>query len=164
VSKVYNIEKRNRKKKLEESEEAEGPSSHKKRKSAAGTRYPPLDDSGICDEATYKQHLDTLEKELQKPKPNKKSILQLMHSTFVPRRQFVVEGKCSAKDILEKFPALQQPDVVSMLSVNLFLCKYNSITRTAIGSYRCRVFSHSTRLHFCSMYVHTLSINIASFS
>ena len=54
-----------------------------------------------------------MEKELGNKKPRAEVLQQLMELTFVTRRKFVLEDASSAQQIIEKFPALKMPDIVS---------------------------------------------------
>lgn len=84
------------------------------KKSKRVDRYPPTDMSISTDDATFERHLSALNKELEKPRPNKEVILELMKNTFSHCRESILDNALVA-DILKKYPALRKPDVVRFL-------------------------------------------------
>ena len=110
MDRVYNFcksEKRN----IDESECATAP---KRVKLDDTCRYPPLSLSDIPNEATNQRNMGALEKEFMKSKPSKSVLLELMEQMFCHRRHFVPREAQCVQEILDKYPALSRPDVVSV--------------------------------------------------
>ena len=105
TERVYNVQKGCKKK-------DEAPPASKRPRIDQG-RYPPLDEDSLPDDTTYSRHIAALEKELGNKKPRAEALQQLMELTFVTRHKFVMEDASSARQIIEKFPVLKMPDIVS---------------------------------------------------
>lgn len=95
----------------------------KKRKLCSGKaeilrRYPvkagdhSLD---IIDSETLDQHMKAIEAEVKKAKPRDSVLLPLMKLTFSHRRMYVQNDATSVHEILEKYPVLARPAIVSTL-------------------------------------------------
>ena len=120
----------------------------KKKRAKITDRYPPLALSDVSDEATNSRNKEALDKELSKKKPIKFTILELMELTYGCRRDYVVNEARSVHEILEKYPALSRPDIVSVtlaIVVGAIMKKY------CIAD---RFIPHSVQLHvtFCHVY------------
>lgn len=80
-------------------------------------RYPVLQGQQVDDEDATIRHLHEAQKEMQRAKPRDDILLELMKSTFQHRRDRIASGASqSVQDILERFPALKRPAVVSTFS------------------------------------------------
>ena len=108
VGRVYNVYK-GEKRKLED-----GAAVSEKKRAKITDRYPPLALSDVSDEATNSRNREALNKELSKKNPIKSTILELMELTYGCRREYIVNEARSVHEILEKYPALSRPDVVSV--------------------------------------------------
>ena len=93
-----------------------------RKKAKVVDRYPPMDVSRITDDATFKRYMSTLNTELDKPKPKKEIILELMRNTFSHRREFILDEASNVAEILEKYPALRLPDVVGWTLIYIHSC------------------------------------------
>ena len=92
--------------------EKDGESSPPRKRNKLFDRYPPLNPSEVSDDSTQERHLKALDQEMKKEKPRVAVLLELMELTFSHRREYVLNVASSVEDILKKFPALCQPDVV----------------------------------------------------
>ena len=85
-------------------------------------RYPPVNPSDITDEGTHERHMKALQNEVDKKERQRICVvMELMELTFCHRREFVLNHASSVVEILGKYPALRQPDVVSALCV-MYIC------------------------------------------
>ena len=66
----------------------------------------------LLDEETYDLHLSQLHKQLSKKTKNKASLLSLMAETAANRRKWIIEERPTVSDVLNKFPTLQEFDMV----------------------------------------------------
>ena len=122
TERVYNIQKGCKRK-------DEAPPASKRPRIGRG-RYPPLNEDSLPDDTTYSRHIAALEKELESKKPMVEALQQLMELTFVTRRKFVMEDASSAQQIIEKFPALKMPDIVSTcVHARVHVCMHCDIVR-----------------------------------
>ena len=104
IDRVYNVQKGCRRREDDSSQPTK-----KKRKGL--DRYPPV--ANPSDEATYNRHASAMEKELEKVKPRKEVLLELMKATFPQRRRQILSDEyCSVKEVMETYPALSYPDIV----------------------------------------------------
>ena len=109
IDSVYNVEKGYRKWANDTSDSTESP----KKKKRSLDRYQPI--IHLSDEATYHRNAAALEKELEKAKPRKEVLLELMKATFPQRRQQVLSDEgLPVQEMLENYPAFSYPDIVSM--------------------------------------------------
>ena len=78
------------------------------------TRYPPLRDIGD-DETTNSRNRQQIERELEKERPKRETILLLSRHTFSYRRSEIVDesNDVTASSILSKYKELEKPYVVS---------------------------------------------------
>lgn len=75
-------------------------------------RYPPI--THLSDEATHHRNTAALEKELEKAKPRKEVLLELMKATFSRRREQILSGEnLFVKEMMENYSAFSYPDIVS---------------------------------------------------
>ena len=81
------------------------------------TRYPPLRDVGE-DDIANQRNKQQLERELEKDRPRKETILQLSRQTFGNRRLDILgeSSDVSASSILTKYNELQKSYVVRKLN------------------------------------------------
>ena len=80
-------------------------------------RYPArIMDESVDDMYSVKQHKKAMEDEFKKAKPRDSVLLPLMKSTFKERRMFVQDDARSVEDILDAFPSLCRPALVSIMS------------------------------------------------
>ena len=106
IDRVYNVEKGCRKR----ASDASTQSTRKKRKGL--DRYPPV--THLSDEATYHRNAAALDKELEKVKPRKEILLELMRVTFPQRRQQILSDDYgSVQEVMVNYPAFSYPEIVS---------------------------------------------------
>ena len=65
------------------------------------------------DSGSVSEHKKALQEEMKKAKPRDVLLLQLMKNTFHDRRMFIQNEAAAVADILEQYPALARPTVVS---------------------------------------------------
>ena len=88
-------------------------------------RYPiKFHGSDIEDPASVTKHIAAIEAEMKKAKPRESLILPLMKKTFHNRWEYIQHEANSARDIIEKFPALKFSAVVSYFfhTLDVYLC------------------------------------------
>ncbi len=136
MDRVNNVEKSRRKRKAEvdigDSETPNRKRGRPKRIITLESRYPklasPPDDSGD------QQKEQALALELEKGKPRKDVVLQLMKGTFFTRRQYILHDNGSVVSKLTKYPGLKMPLVVSIvqiqkgINVGLCMCAHTNPT------------------------------------
>lgn len=90
------------------------------------TRYPPLRDTGE-DETANERNRQQLQRELEKDRPRKETILLLAGQTFKTRHSEILDEskEISASSILSKYNEIEKPYVVCKLT----LCK---LTQTKV--------------------------------
>ena len=116
TERVYNLEKGQKKRSASDDSEPTLPSGKKGR---LVNRYPPVNEAEMLDEDVYQKHLKTLNNELEKSKPKKDVLIDLMAVTYSNRRTYILEQAESVQEIIEKFPAfLVYPEIVSHLFVS----------------------------------------------
>ena len=78
-------------------------------------RYPVVisRSDSVLDKDTISWHMQALSQEMLKTKPRERIVLPLMKNTFSTRWIFVTKEAKSIKEILQKYPALKFPTVVS---------------------------------------------------
>ena len=76
-------------------------------------RYPELSPFVVDNDESIAEHNTAIEAELRRSKPKDTNIVPLMKSTFASRRPYILEDAVSVKDILERYPALSRPVIVS---------------------------------------------------
>lgn len=125
VERVHNVRSASARKRPP-SDEGEGTPRKKGRPKVSGvlSRYPPLQFPDVGnDEVSNERNTKLLQKEMEKDKPRKETILPLLKQTFPSRREQVLsesEGVTVAT-ILKAHPALTLPYAVSYLMLwNLF--------------------------------------------
>ena len=111
INRVYNVSKGEKKRQREDDDAT--PTAKKRPKIL--DRYPPLNPADITDESTHERHMKALKLELNRDRQRISAVLELMELTFSHRREFVLDHATSAEEILTIYPALRQPDVVSVL-------------------------------------------------
>lgn len=72
-----------------------------------------VEDAIPDDPGSVAEHNKALQEEMQKSKPRDSVLLPLMRSTFYDRRIFIQNDAASVSDILDHYPALYRPAVVS---------------------------------------------------
>ena len=77
-------------------------------------RYPPALSQELIDEETLQQHLKAIDNEIEKNKPRERVLLPLMKSTFACRCLFVRKDASNVVEILEQYPSLKIPSIVSL--------------------------------------------------
>lgn len=108
IDRVYNVEKGHRKRTNDE------PCRPSKKRKKGSDRYPPLSHYNLSDEATQSRNYAAMTKELEKPRPRKDVLMEMMKLTFPHRRQQILSDDCeSAQEVIDNFPALSYPDIVS---------------------------------------------------
>lgn len=75
---------------------------------------PPIDYDD--NSAMYEMNLRMLQKEEEKPNPNKEVVLDLMEKTFFIRRQNILKTPTSVASLLKTFPSLKNHIQVSVYS------------------------------------------------
>lgn len=125
TERVRNVIKRDCKKLSRPTSEMEGTPVRKKLK---GTdilrRYPTSNDicsSDLDNPESMEKHMRAISSELAKAKPRDTVLLPLMKSTFAPRRLFVLNDADSVNAILQEYPALSRPAVVSRMNLRYSL-------------------------------------------
>ena len=78
-------------------------------------RYPVTVSSEMADEATMEQHLEAIQEEMEKSKPRDWILLPLMKGTFQNHLLYIRKDATSVKEIMEKYPCLKYPSLVSTL-------------------------------------------------
>ena len=66
------------------------------------------------DEASQQRHEKILKAEMKKANPNKQTVKELMRRSFFQRRRNIVDGMGTVQDILIHYPALKNPEEVSI--------------------------------------------------
>ena len=116
TERVYNLEKGQKKRPASDDSEPTLPSGKKGR---LVNRYPPVNEAEMLDEDVYQRHLKALNNELEKSKPRKDVLVDLMTVTYSNRRTYILEQAESVQEIIEKFPAfLKYPEIVNHLFVS----------------------------------------------
>ena len=122
LERIRNLIKADRKKSKEPTEQQ-----HSTPKRTKGTvdhilrRYPVT----VChsepsdDVETMKQHSKAICNEMKKAKPRDRVLLPLMKSTFSARWLFITKDAGSVKQILEEYPSLKIPAIVSHTKYNI---------------------------------------------
>lgn len=112
MDRVYNIEKSRKRKRTGSEVDDVIPQKRGRPKKQLNleTRYPKIKPSK--DSSDDRQKEQAILKELDKEKPRKDLILQLMKGTFYTRRQFILNNTESVISKLTKYPALKMPNVV----------------------------------------------------
>ena len=90
-------------------------------------RYPVSSNDTLDmteDADTLEQHRKAIANELAKAKPRDAVLLPLLKSTYGERRIFVLNEATSVKSILDKYPALCHPAVVSVLEIFLSISEH----------------------------------------
>lgn len=78
-------------------------------------RYPiRILDTVSDDPRSVQEHMKAMVEEMKKSKPRDAILLPLMKSTFQDRRIFIQNEAKSVTEILEVYPALNRPAVVSL--------------------------------------------------
>ena len=112
IDRVYNVEK---KRKRHSSGGADEPPPKKRGRPRKNddlhTRYPTVQEESL-DEVTERNTTDAIEKELEKEKPRKDTLMPLMKSLFSSRRNYILHEADSVNSTLLKFPALKMPIIV----------------------------------------------------
>jgi hypothetical protein len=80
---------------------------------------PQIDLGLATNPATFQRHKTALDNELQKSKPRKEVVLELMRHTFIQRREFILNDVDSVSDILDQWGGFQFADVVSSAMLNV---------------------------------------------
>ena len=106
-------------KKSKSSDEHQVLSTPKRSKGTVDTllrRYPvkAYSTDGAEDKETLDQHFMAISEEMKKARPRDRILLPLMKSTFSTRWLFVTKDAASAKELLEKYPCLKLPIIVSV--------------------------------------------------
>lgn len=76
-------------------------------------RYPTIE--GGEDEASFKQNIDLMNKELMEHRPAVAKLKEYMTKTFAQRRHWIVSSAISAQQVWSKFPLLRKASHVSIL-------------------------------------------------
>lgn len=81
------------------------------------TRYPPLRDTGE-DETASERNRQQLQRELERDRPRKETVLLLARQTFATRRSEILDEtkEISASSILSKYNEIEKPYVVCKLT------------------------------------------------
>ena len=85
----------------------------RKKKIKINERYPILNPLVVDNEDSIAAHKAAIEAELAKKKPKDSILVPLMKSTFSSRRPYILDEAISVVQILEKYPALNRPVIVS---------------------------------------------------
>lgn len=81
-------------------------------------RYPALTTTEV-DIEEEKSSYDSLCAEMKTSRPRRDIFLPLMKNTFAMRRHYILHSASSVKHILQEYPALKQPIVVSIVSCKI---------------------------------------------
>ena len=119
LERIRNLIKADRKKSKGSPDEHQVLPAPKRNKGTVDTllrRYPvkSYHSDGSEDKETLDQHFMAISEEMKKAKPRDRIILPLMKTTFSTRWLFVTKDAASAKELLEKYPCLKLPIVVSV--------------------------------------------------
>lgn len=108
------MEKKSRKRGATDSDEAETPRKRGRPKRTINleSRYPTI--TGPDDDSEEQQNDQALAVEMEKEKPRRDTVLQLMKHTFYARRQYILHNNESVVSKLAKYPGLKMPVVVSL--------------------------------------------------
>ena len=71
----------------------------------------------VCDDVSYERNLTRMYKELEKTKPNKDALVDLMHQTFPNRRKWIISEEHPVSLVCKKFPLLKSPGHVSTFRI-----------------------------------------------
>ena len=93
-------------------------------------RYPARVLDTIDDTRSLEQHKKAMDEENKKAKPRDSVLVPLMKSTFSERRMYVQSESASVVDILEMYPALSRPAVVSNIYISI---SYDTSVRDVAG-------------------------------
>ena len=112
MDRVYNTEKGRKRAAIELDSADDTPKKRgrPKRIISLASRYPAVHSHG--NGTPQPQDLQAISKEMEKAKPRKDILLPLMKSTFIARRQYILESDDSVLTKLEKFSPLKMPPVV----------------------------------------------------
>lgn len=85
-------------------------------------RYPvkTYQTDELEDKETIDQHFAAIAEEMKKARPRERVLLPLMKTTFPSRWLFVTKDASSVKQILDKYPCLKLPAIVSILYTILY--------------------------------------------
>lgn len=111
MDRVYNVEK-SRKRKCDDCEDSGPPKKRGRPKRLINleTRYPKM--CAQDEDAGGHPNEEALRKEMEKEKPRKDIVLQLMKGTFYTRRQYILNSEGSVVSKLAKYPGLRMSTVV----------------------------------------------------
>ena len=115
LERVRNLIKADRKKSRVSQEQETTPKRTKRTVDHILRRYPiTVNRYDTTDDAeTLQQHLKAISDEMKKVKPRDRVLLPLMKTTFTVRWLFVTKDASNVADILENYPALKLPIIVS---------------------------------------------------
>ena len=112
MDRVYNVEKSRKRAAVDEIDDTPKKRGRPKRIINLATRYPSIQ---LCAQGDHldQQHIQAISKEMENDKPRKEILLPLLKSTFYVRRQYILENDDSVLTLLEKYPSLKMPSLVS---------------------------------------------------
>lgn len=121
VERVRNVFKRDSKKAKDSlAEPVESEPKRQKKDAGLRRRYPVIRSNTLENADTMQQHRKAISSELGKAKPRDTVLLPLMKSTYGERRMFVLNESTSVQSILDQYPALSRPAVVSLLEICVY--------------------------------------------
>ena len=117
IDRVRNVIKRDCRKTKRAIQESENQPDAKRRKKGIDLlRRYPLNGGSACveDANSLQEHKKAIDTELGKAKPRETVLLPLMKSTYGERWMFILNEATSVATILNNYPALSRPAIVSL--------------------------------------------------
>ncbi len=114
MERVHNVRSANARKRPPTDESDETPCRKGRPKmSAVLSRYPPIPDVGN-DDISHARNIKLLQKEMERDKPRKETVLSLLKQTFTSRREYILSEAedVTATTILKEHQALSLPYAV----------------------------------------------------
>ena len=112
IERIRNVNKADKKKSITlDEEQAETPKHKRKLIDDLSRTYPVT--TGNSHSSTIDQHLKAITEEMTRAKPRERLLLPLMKSTFPVRWCFIKNEAESVQQILEIYPCLKFPIIVS---------------------------------------------------
>ena len=123
MERVHNVIKRSQKMAIEAEEKVtedkpKGPK--RRRKDEKLARYPITENNEIMeDKSTIEKFKSAIGTELARSKPRDAILLPLMKSTYPERRMYILGEPISLFNVLQQYPALKRPAIVSCINALL---------------------------------------------
>ena len=119
VERVRNVLKSDKKKGIKRPASVSQPEPKRKKTDNAILRRYPIGSAGashLGDGESLEQHKKAITTELAKAKPRDNVLLPLLKLTYEERRMYILNGGNTIKEVLEEYPALSNPAIVSIHS------------------------------------------------